>query len=131
MTDASMIESIRDFLAQKKLVLFGMSRFGMKWGNNAYRDLTSKGYTVYPVHPSMKEIHGVKCWPDLDSLPEQVDGAVIVIPPLKTEKVVEDLAAGGIKRVWMQPGAESRKAIHFCREHGISVIYKKCIMVLS
>jgi predicted CoA-binding protein len=35
----------------------------------------------------------------------------------------------GLKRIWMQPGAESQEAIAFCREHGIEVVYHACAMV--
>jgi predicted CoA-binding protein len=39
-----------------------------------------------------------------------------------TEKLVEDAHTVGIQRIWMQPGAESERAIERCRELGISLI---------
>jgi predicted CoA-binding protein len=36
----------------------------------------------------------------------------------------------GIKYVWMQPGAESEKAVEFCKENNIKVIYGTCIMMV-
>jgi len=123
--------NIEDFLAQKTFALFGMSRGGGKFGNRVYADLTSKGYRVFPVHPLAKEIGDVACWPSLEDLPEEVDGAVLVVPPQETEKVVRDLRRNHVRRVWMQPGAESKEAIRYCEEHGIAVVYQECVMVRS
>ncbi len=43
----------------------------------------------------------------------------IVVPPTVTEKVVVECKSLGIRRIWMQPGAESQKAIQYCNENGI------------
>jgi hypothetical protein len=131
MTGNSPLSKIDDFLSQGKYALFGMSRAGNKFGNKVYRNLTSKGYRIFPIHPGTDSIQGITCWPDLAALPEKVDGAVLVVPPEQTERIVEKLAEADIKRVWMQPGAESKKAIQYCEEKGMSVIYQECVMVLS
>jgi len=52
-----------------------------------------------------------------------------VVPPKVTEKIVEECKDLGIKRVWMQPGSESEKAIKFCEEHGINVTYNACFLI--
>lgn len=131
MTDNSPVLKIDDFLSQERFALFGMSRAGDKFGNKVYRNLTSKGYRVFPIHPATDNIQGITCWPNLAALPEKVDGAVIVVPPEQTERIVEKLAEADIRRVWMQPGAESKKAIQYCEEKGMSVIYQECVMMLS
>ncbi|NOY06371.1 MAG: CoA-binding protein, partial [Chlorobi bacterium] len=38
-------------------------------------------------------------------------------------------AENGIRRIWMQQGAESEEAIRFCEEHGINVVHGECIMM--
>jgi predicted CoA-binding protein len=124
-------EAIEDFLAQTSFALYGMSRGGGKFGNRVYANLTSKGYRILPVHPVAEEIGGVRCWPGLDDLPEKVDGAILVIPPPQTEKVVRQIHAARIGRVWMQPGAESTEAVRYCEENGISVVFQECVMVRS
>ena len=131
MKGAAMESRIRDFLAQETLALFGMSRSGGEFGNKVYHNLTSKGYRIYPVHPVAESIAGITCWQSLTALPVKVGGAVIVVPPEQTERIVEKLAEADIRRVWMQPGAESAKAIQYCEENRISVIYQECVMMLS
>jgi len=34
-----------------------------------------------------------------------------------------------IMKVWMQPGSESEKAIKFCEENNIDVVYGVCVMI--
>jgi len=67
-------------------------------------------------------IEGQKVYRDLMSLPEPVHGVSIITPPEITEQIVEDAAAAGITRLWMQPGAESDAAVARARELGMSVI---------
>jgi len=129
--DSKMEERIKDFLAIEKIAIFGMSRDTSKFGNRVYKNLTAKGYKLFPIHPLQGEIEGIRCFKSIAELPEKVGGAIMVIPPAKTEKALVDVAEAGIKRVWMQPGAESEAGIKYCEENGISVIYEDCVMVRS
>ena len=47
------------------------------------------------------------------------------------EKVVADAAQAGIRRFWMQQGAESQAAIRFCEEREISAIHGECILMFA
>ena len=123
--------AVDDFVSQKTLALVGMSRQSKKFGNYAFRELTQRGYRVFPIHPVAENIEGEKCYPSLSQLPETVGGVVAVVPPAQTEKVVRDAAAAGIKRVWMQQGAGSPDAIRFCQENGISEVHGECILMFA
>ena len=123
--------AVKDFVSRKTFAIVGVSRSGQKYGNIVFRDLEAKGYKLYPIHPEAGTLEGVTAYKDFASLPEKVDGVILVVPPEQTEKVVQDAAAAGVKRVWMQPGAESRAAIQFCRENGIIEVHDECIMVHS
>lgn len=122
---------VDDFVGQEKLAVVGVSRKKSKFGNATFRGLKKKGYTVFPVNANTDTIEGVKCYPDLKSLPEDVGGAIIVVPPTQTEKVVKDAAEAGIKRVWMQLGSESEAAIDFCKKNDINVIANECIFMFA
>ena len=71
----------------------------------------------------METFDGEPCYPSLKALPESPGGALIMVAPAQAEGVVEDAAAAGIKRVWMQQGAESEAAIKFCQANGISEVH--------
>ncbi|MCL4709481.1 CoA-binding protein [bacterium] len=123
--------AVEDFVAQRTLALVGVSRRGKKFGNMALQALKAKGYRVFPVHPHADQIEGEPCFPSLSALPEPVEGVLIVVPPEETDKVVREAAAAGIRRVWMQQGAESQAAIRFCEEHGIRVVQGECILMFA
>jgi len=121
---------IEDFLAGEVFAVAGASTDREKYGNKVLRAYLQRGLVIWPVHPKEKEIEGVACSPDLASLPEPVHGLSIVTPPAVTEKLVEAAAEVGIKRLWMQPGAESNEAIALAAELGLSVIAGgPCILV--
>jgi uncharacterized protein len=123
--------AIRDFLAQKNLAVVGASRQGKKFGNAAYRGLRAKGYRLFPVHPSASEIEGDRSYSSFEALPEPVGGVLIVLPPPETERMVREAARAGIRRIWMQQGAESPGAIRFCAENDIEAVHGQCILMFA
>ena len=120
---------IDEFLAQKTLAIVGVSRSGKKFGNMILKDLTRIGYRLLPVHPEATEVGGVRAFPSFAALPEPVGGVIVVVPPARAEGVVKEAAANGIRRVWLQQGAESAEAIKFCQENGISVVHGECVLM--
>jgi len=122
--------SIRAFLAGSTFAVAGASRDRSKYGNKVLRCYRQHGLTAYAVNPHETEIEGAPCFPDIAALPEPLDGLSIVTPPHVTERLVEEAAAAGIRRVWMQPGAESTRAVERARELGIDVIANgPCLLV--
>ncbi|MEM2755942.1 MAG: CoA-binding protein [Candidatus Bathyarchaeia archaeon] len=130
MWDVGEQELIRSFLDKRNIfAVVGVSRDPKKYGYQVYKDLKNAGYKVYAVNPNAQEILGDKCYPDLESLPVKPDVVDVVVPPKVTEHIVETCKRLGITKVWMQPGSESEKAIKFCKENGIDVVYGVCIMI--
>ena len=116
------------FFAEPVWAVVGASANTEKFGYKVYKALT-KDLHVYPVNPKLTQIDGATCYPSLRQLPE-IPGVVnIITPPGATLKVVEECAELQIKKVWMQPGAESEAAINYCLARGISVISDRCAKV--
>lgn len=128
MTDKNLIES---FIAEKKLALAGASQGGKKFGNAIQKELQGKGYELFLIHPTAKEINGIVCYPDLSSLPEQVGGLVNVVQPEQTEKLVQQAYEAGVNKIWMQQGSASEKAIEYCRDKEMDVIHGECILMFA
>jgi predicted CoA-binding protein len=124
-------QQVREFLAERRLALVGASRRGNKFGNTVLKELTAKGYEVLPVHPEVDVVDGVRCCRQLSELPGDVSALIVVVPPSETERVVEEAASMGLKRVWLQQGAESPGAIDSCRRHGIDVVHGECILMFA
>ena len=126
-----MQELIKEFLSQKSFAVVGSFKNETKVAYKIFRVLKQKGYEVYPVNPNVKEVDGEKCYPSILDLPKTVDVVDLVTPPSATEEIVKQCLQKGIKYIWMQPGAESEKAIEFCKENDIKVIYNTCIMMVE
>jgi len=120
---------VREFLGQERLAVVGASAAGKGFGTAAYRALKKKGYKLVPVHPSAATIEGDPAFHSLAEIPEPVGGVLVVVPPEQTEKVVEDAIAAGVKRIWMQQGAESERAISRAREAGMQVVSGHCVLM--
>jgi hypothetical protein len=60
-----------------------------------------------------------------------VDGVILIVPPRQTEQLVREAFDAGIRRVWMQQGAESPAALQFCRDHGMTVIAGECLLMFA
>jgi hypothetical protein len=119
------------FLAERTLAVVGVSRHPRKFGNVIYRELKAKGYRLFPVHPEAEILEGDPCVASLRALPEPVGGVVVVVPPAQTEKVVREAAEAGIRRVWMQQGAESEESVRYCAEQGLSAVHGQCILMFA
>jgi predicted CoA-binding protein len=123
--------SIDDFMKQQTIAVVGASRSKRKFGNTLLRELKAKGYAAIPVNPHAENIEGVRCYPSLKALPVKVDGVAVVVPPHEAERIVRDAVDAGIPRVWLQQGAESKEAIRFCQEHGVSVVHGECMLMYA
>ena len=124
-------QAIDEFLRCKTVAVIGVSGSGKGFGYAVYKNLRARGLTVYPVNPTAETIDGEPCFRNISTLPQRVEGIVLVVPPEVTELVVHEAAIVGIKQVWMQQGAESEQAITFCQERGITVISGECIMMFA
>jgi predicted CoA-binding protein len=123
--------AINAFTSAPALAIVGVSRSGRKFGNLARRELASKGYRVYPIHPSATDIDGVRCYRSFADLPEHVNAVLVVVPPAEARQVVSEAAAAGIHHVWLQQGAESPEVLRVCRELGLDVVSGECILMFA
>ncbi|MDA0840428.1 MAG: CoA-binding protein [Planctomycetota bacterium] len=124
-------QQIDAFLNGHPHAVVGASRDRMKYGNKVLRSYQQHGMKVFPINPSAGEVEGLTSFTSLSELPEFVHGISIITPPQITEIVVEEAGELGIKHVWMQPGAESQKAVQRATALGMNVIYGgPCLLVV-
>ena len=89
MVDVSLFQT---FLKPKSVAIVGASADPKKTGSRAQRFLLSHGYKgkVFPVNPNRKEIFGLKCYPSLKSINEQVDHIFVAVDGNKIIEAVKD-----------------------------------------
>ena len=125
------LNEIQKFLAEKKFAIAGVSRNEKKWGGAIFKELTGKGFELYPINPNADEIQGVKCYKSVKDLPDDVKHLHITTKKIETEAVVKDAIEKGIEMIWIQQGSQTPEAIEAAEKAGISLISKKCIMMFA
>jgi predicted CoA-binding protein len=118
----------KEFMAQKRFALVGATSNTSKNGYRIFKNLSRRGYQVYPVNPGLEELEGVKCYHSLADIPVRVDVVDFVVPPQVTEATLKECKRLGLERIWLQPGSESEAAIAFCHENGLKVVHDICVM---
>lgn len=123
--------SVEEFLACKSIAVAGVSRSGKKFGNSVFKELNEKGYEVIPVNPAADTLEGVRCYPKISEIEKTPDGAIMVTPPASTAEVVRDALDAGVKRIWIQQGAESAEALELAEKAGAQVVSGECILMFA
>ncbi|MDQ2798891.1 MAG: CoA-binding protein [Armatimonadota bacterium] len=126
-----MSEPAGEILAAPSFAVVGASRSPEKYGSLVYRALKQAGKSVYAVNPNGDEVDGDPAFATLAALPSVPNAAVMIVPPSVTATAVAECARLNIRRIWMQPGAESESAVAACRANGITVVANgPCILVM-
>lgn len=114
----------------KKIAIVGASRDRRKFGNKAVRAYKEKGYLVYPVHPTEKEIEGEKAYRSVREIPDRVDLVSFYVPPAVGLKILEEVAQKeGMRVVYLNPGAESQELIE--KGEGLGLEMKRICSILA
>ena len=89
------------FFAPESVAVIGATDRERSVGRTVMANLCSGTFKgkVYPVNPARAELMGLKCWPRIGEIPEQVDLAVIITPaptvPALIRECVERESARG------------------------------------
>ena len=126
----TLAEAARDFLAQDRIAVVGVSRQAGEAANFVFRKLRDAGHTVFPVNPRTGEVEHVPCYPNVRSIPGGVGAVLIFTPPAASADVVRECADLGITRVWLHrslgPGSVSAEALQVAEERHLTVIAGGC-----
>lgn len=121
---------VDEFLAEKRVAVVGVSRT-RGFGNIALRELEARGYQIFPVNAEADAVHGRPCFRRLADIPGPPPAVLAVVPPARTEELVAECARRGVKRLWMQQGAESEAAIRAAEAAGMTVVPGGCILMYA
>ena len=107
-----------------KIAIIGASKDKSKFSNKAVRAYKKHHHVVFPVNPNVREIEGLRCYPSLFEVPLDLDAVSLYVPPEIGVKVVDDILKKGIKKVYLNPGAESKEIKDRLKNNKIQVILK-------
>lgn len=124
----------KDFLAQERIAVAGVSRTTQNSANAIYRRLRQDGHKVFPINPNTDMVEGDPCYPTVKAIPGGVDGVLIVTRPDLSEQIAHDCVEAGVPRIWMHNNtfmgsSVSDAGAQYAREHGLTVIAGGCPMM--
>jgi acetyltransferase len=92
-----MTDAIQALLYPKSIAVIGASADANKLNGRPFHFMRRDGYAgkLYPVNPKYTEIDGVPCFPDVRSLPETPDMAIVAIAAASTIETIRALGEKG------------------------------------
>lgn len=97
---------IKEFLNSKCYAISGVSRDKKKFGRMVYQTFVEHGLTALPINPCIENIDGVKVFSSIDNLPLEVDAIVILNNKNRSQEIINQAIAKGIKNIWIQQKSE-------------------------
>jgi uncharacterized protein len=124
-------EEIRDLLARSRTVaVVGLSDRPYRTSHSIARALQDFGFRIFPVNPNLRgPVLGEEPYASLEEVPEAVDIVDVFRRSEKVMPVAKDAVAAGATALWMQSGVVNEEAAAYAREHGLTVVMDRCIMV--
>ncbi|MGP8154590.1 MAG: acetate--CoA ligase family protein [Smithella sp.] len=93
------------FFNPKSLAIIGASNNENKGGYDIIKNIMA-GFRgkIYPVNKSYTEILGIPCYPDVASIPGNIDLAIYFIPAKELPETVNECAKKGVKGIIIESG---------------------------
>ena len=126
------VASLRPVFDPGSVVVVGASRRPGTVGRSVLDNIRTCGYQgqLFAVNPNASQIGGVPCYPDVASLPETPELALLAVPPAAVPDAAEACGARGVRGlVVFTTGigtAESADLLAICRRHGMRLIGPNC-----
>jgi acetyltransferase len=131
--------SLESFFNPQSIAIVGASRQKSKVGYEILANIVKAGYKggVFPVNPNTDTIEGLKCYPDLESIPDTPDLVIIIVPAKIVPPVMQQCAKVGVKAViiitagFREVGEDGRalekQVVQIAKQAGIRVIGPNCL----
>ncbi len=130
-------------LHPRSVAVVGASKDPLKWGHMLLASILNGGYQgkVYPINPREDIVEGLKCFPSVKDVPDEVDLAIVVVPALIVANVIEECVAKGVQGAviitsgFAETGEEGRKlqeeVVRVARNGEIKLIGPNCMGICS
>jgi acyl-CoA synthetase (NDP forming)/RimJ/RimL family protein N-acetyltransferase len=135
--------SIARLLTPSSVAVVGASTDERKIGNALLRHLLDYGFAgpVYPVNPGARHVRGVYAYADIESIPDDVDLAVLAVPADEVAGVVEAcrrkrvrglvVVSGGFGESGPEGRAAERQLVAAARASGMRVVGPNCLGIVN
>ena len=122
------------FLQPRSVAVIGATERPFSWGSRIMEGLLAFPYPgkIYPVNHQSSTVHGIQAYPDIKSIPDSVELAVLTIPEASAERLVQECCEKRVKGITIvtagfgeaiEGGRAREEAIaKLARAHGVRVI---------
>ena len=121
-------DEIRNFLSLKKVAVIGISRSESKAAHFVPKYLSENGFDIIPVNPNSNEILSKKCYKEITEVEGEIDIVDVFRPSEEVLPFVRDAIKKNPKVIWLQEGIHNEEAENLAREHGIDVVFNRCML---
>ena len=130
---------LKALFAPQSVAMFGASDTPDSVGQVVFKNLLEGGFDgdIYAINPKRDKVQGHKAYPDLDSIGEPVDLAVVATPARTVPGIVEQCGMYGIKAMvvlsagFREVGETGRsiedKVLDTARSYGIRFLGPNCL----
>src|ERR1043166_3612782 len=96
---AERTQDLEAVLRPRSVAVIGASRHAGTVGAAIFHNLISTGFQgpVYPVHPTADAIQSVRAYRSIEDIPDPVDLAIVVVPAIQVETVLEACGRHGVR----------------------------------
>ncbi len=136
-----MLVELERFFDPKSVAIVGVSGGGFRFGGMSFLwKLQEAGFpgSLYPINPKARELGGLRAYPDLASLPEVPDLAIVCVAARLVPSILEECARVGLRNIHVltagfretatPEGRELEARIQsIARENGLLVIGPNCM----
>jgi acyl-CoA synthetase (NDP forming) len=94
-----LFEELRPLFDPESIAIIGASNSPYKWGNWMVSRPICSGYRgrIFPINPKEKAIFGLRAYPNIRSVPEPVELAIITVPASLVPEAMRDCATAGVR----------------------------------
>jgi len=136
-------QALDSIFAPKNVALVGATETPGSVGRTLLWNLISNpfGGAVFPVNPKRSSVLGIKAYPNMASVPERVDLAVITTPAPSVPGIISECVAAGVKGAivisagFKETGkagvALERQIMEHARRGDMRIIGPNCLGVMS
>ncbi len=140
--------SIARLLNPGSVAVVGASNDEGKIGSAVFRNLLRMGLEgpLYPVNPEARHVHGVRAYPSVLDVPDDIDVVVIAVPAASVPGVVEHCAQRGVRGLVVISGGfgergsadergagrvAQRELVAAARAYGMRVVGPNCLGIVN
>ena len=115
----------------RTIAVVGFSANPAKPSHTAPMELVRRGWNVIPVNPFEEEVAGLRSYPTLADVPEQIDLVDVFRPAVEAADVARQAADVGARAFWLQLGLRSEEARAIAEEAGMEYVEDACAGALA